>query len=225
MSAVGPLLTGALANASTTPQGLDRLMGLIPQDGGAGLGNIAGLIKSGAPEGMLSGIFGGPGMGAVGKTIDQALGFRVSPLIGMAAPVVMGLISKVRSEQGLDSAGVARTLQEQQKAFAATGGENAHLVQEVLDAGTEANTTRARFTDDQWRIIRLAPMAAAQVVMVASPSGPIGALKEATAVARAIGEARRMRPPRPFWESPTTPISPCMNSRRSAARAPPRRPC
>jgi hypothetical protein len=194
MSAVGPLLTGALANESATPQGLDRLMGLIPQDGGAALGNIAGLIKGGAPEGMLSGIFGGPGMGAVGKTLDQALGFRVSPLIGMAAPVVMGLISKVRSEQGLDSAGVARALQEQQKAFVSTGGENAHLVQQALDAGKEANATRARFTDEQWRIIRLGPMAAAQVVMVASPSGPIGALKEATAVARAIGEARKEAP-------------------------------
>jgi hypothetical protein len=176
LSAVGPLLTGALAGNTATPQGLDGLMKLIPADGGASLGNLAGLLKGGAPTELLSGIFGGSGLGAVGKTLDQSLGFKVSPLIGMAAPVVMAMLSKMRSEQKLDSAGVANALQSEQASF---------------DAGTEANSTRARYTDEQWLKIRLAPMAAAQVVMIASPSGPIGTIKEAGAVARAIIEVKK----------------------------------
>lgn len=191
LGSVGPLLTGALATRTATPQGLEGLMSLIPQDGGAALGNLAGLLKDGAPAGMLSGIFGQSGLGAAGKTLDQALGFKVSPLIGVAAPVIMALLSKMRSEQKLDSAGVATALTSQQEAFFARGGEDALLARKALDASTEANTLRTKFTDDQWLTIRLAPMAAAQVVMIASPSGPIGAIKEASAVVRAIGEMKK----------------------------------
>jgi len=195
LAAVGPILTGAMANRATTPSGLDGLIPLIPQDGGAGLSNLAGLLKGGAPPGMLSGIFGGPGLGAAGRTLDQALGFRASSLIGLAAPVILGLISKMRSEQKLDAAGIGRALQDEQQSFLATGGENATLVKTVLDASDEANTTRASFTDAQWLGIRLGPMAAAQVVMHASPSGPIGTIKEAAAVARAVDEVRKTAVP------------------------------
>jgi hypothetical protein len=191
LSAAGPVFTGALASTASTPTGLDGLMQLIPQDGGASLGNLAGLLKGGASTDLLSGVFGSAGLGAVGKTLDQALGFRVSPLIGMAAPVVMGLLSKMRSEQQLDSAGVAQALRSQQDAFFASGGENATLVRTALDAGAAANAARAKYTDDQWLKVRLAPLAAAQVVMIASPSGPVGTIKEAGAVARAIGEVKQ----------------------------------
>jgi hypothetical protein len=109
--------------------------------------------------------------------------------------VVMGLISKMRSEQKLDAAGIGRVLDDEQRSFMATGGENATLVKSVLDASNEANETRARYTDAQWRGIRLGPMAAAQVVMHASPSGPIGAIKEAGAVARAVDEVRKTAVP------------------------------
>ena len=165
-------------------------MQFIPQDGGAGLSNLAGLLKGGAPTGLLSGIFGGPGLGAAGRTLDQALGFKASSLIGLAAPVVMGLISRMRSEQKLDAVGIGKVLQDEQQSFFAAGGENATLVKTVLDASNEANTTRASYTDAQWLGIRLGPMAAAQVVMHASPSGPIGTIKEAGAVARAVDEVR-----------------------------------
>lgn len=191
LGTVGPLLTGALAAKSTTPAGLDGLMQLIPSDGGAILGNLASLVGgSGSAGTLLSGIFG-PGLGAVGKTLDQRLGFNASSLLGIAGPAVLGLLSKLRSESSLDSAGVARLLQDQQKAFVDAGGETARLVESVLGAGREAEATRARYSDDEWLKVRLAPMAAAQVVMMSSPSGPIGTIKEATAVVRAIGEAKK----------------------------------
>ena len=195
LGAVGPLLTGAMAGQTATPQGLDGLMKLIPQDGGAGLSNLAGLLHGGAPTEALSGLFGGSGLGAAGRTLDQKLGFKASSLLAMAAPVVLGLVSKMRSEQKLDTAGIAKTLQDEQKTFLASGNENATLVNTVLAASNEANATRACYTDAQWQAIRLGPMAAAQVVMIASPSGPIGTIKEAGAVARAVDEVRNAAPP------------------------------
>ena len=195
LSTVGPLLIGSMARQATTPGGLDGLMRFIPQDGGAGLSNIRGLLKSGAPMDLLTGIFGGPGLGAAGRTLDQSLGFRASSLIGLAAPVVTALISRMRSAENLDTAGVGKALRDEQASFMTTGGENAVLVETVLDASAEANLMRARYTDAQWLGIRLGPMAAAQVVMHAAPSGPIGAIKEAGAVARAVDDVRKTAVP------------------------------
>lgn len=195
LSTVGPLLTGAMANKASTPTGLDGLMNLIPTDGGAILGNLASLVGGGgSTASLLSGIFGN-GTGAVGKTLNQKLGFNASSLLSIAGPAVLGLVSKMRSESNLDSAGVAKLLQDQQKAFVAGGGENVRVVESVLAAGAEAEATRARYSDDEWLKVRLAPMAAAQVVMMSSPSGPIGTIKEATAVVRAIGEAKKEAAP------------------------------
>ena len=94
--AVGPLLTGAMANQASTPGGLDGLMRFIPQDGGVRLDDLSGLLKDGVPTELLRTIFGGPGLGAAGRTLDQSLGFRASSLIGLAAPVVTALISRMR---------------------------------------------------------------------------------------------------------------------------------
>ena len=195
LSAAGPLLTGAMANKASTPAGLDGLMNLIPTDGGAILGNLASLVgRGGAAGSLLSGLFGN-GSSAVGKTLDQKLGFNASSLLSIAGPAVLGLVSKMRSESNLDSAGVAKLLQDQQKAFVAGGGENARLVDSVLAAGAEAEAIRGRYTDDEWLKVRLAPMAAGQVVMMSAPSGPIGTLKEATSVVKAIGEAMKEAAP------------------------------
>jgi hypothetical protein len=189
---VGPLLTGALATKSTTPAGLEGLMNLIPSDGGASLESLVG--GGGSAGSLLSGIFGN-GAGAVGKTLDQKLGFNASSLLSVAGPALLGLVSRMRSESNLDSAGVAKLLQGEQKAFVAGGGENVRVVESVLAAGAEATAVRAKFSDDEWLKVRLAPMAAAQVVMMSSPSGPIGTIKEATAVVRAIGEAKKEAAP------------------------------
>lgn len=188
IGAAGPLLTGAMASRSASPTGLDGLLKLIPADGGAALGNIASMIAGGSGVGnLLGGIFG-VGQTAVESTLDKSIGFKASKLLPILAPAAMALLSKVRSEKQLDSAGVARYLQDEQRAFQARGGEAVTLVDAALKAGAEVQKVRDSFTDDEWRTVRLAPMAAAQVVMMSSPSGPIGTLKEAGSVAKIMTE-------------------------------------
>ncbi len=49
-------------------------------------------------------------------------------------------------------------------------------------------TTKADYTADEWNIIMQSPMAAAMVVMFASPSNPVGLAQETFAVSKMLAE-------------------------------------
>ena len=186
LEVVGPLLTGALANTASSPQGLDSLMGMVSQIGSSSTpGDLMKMVAGGAGAPMLSGLFGS-GLGAVGGTLDRALGFKVSPLIGLAAPFVISQISQRMSGGALDKAGVARLLQDEQKAVMSHGGATSQLVQKALAAGKEATATIAKYSPDQWSKVRLGPVAAAGLVISASPSGIMGTTKEVVALGDAV---------------------------------------
>jgi hypothetical protein len=188
LQAVGPVMQDALAEKSKTTAGMDGIMKSLPDANTAG--NVSGLIndilKGGpmgaiASSGVLSSVFG-QGAGAVTKTLSSTLGFDVTPLLAAAAPALLGGIAKIAKEQNLDSAGIAKLLQtEQANTLATATPEVQTALSEVRGAVSAADAVRARFTDAEWGQIRLAPTAAAYYVMSASPSGPVGSLKELSA--------------------------------------------
>ncbi len=45
------------------------------------------------------------------------------------------------------------------------------------------------FSEQEWKLVSMAPQTAAMVVIVASPSGPVGAMKEIVAFTKLIAEA------------------------------------
>jgi hypothetical protein len=195
MGLAGPVVTGAMANQASTTQGLDGLLKMLPTDGGAGLGNVLGMLRGGgASHDTLSNLLG-PGSSAIGSTLDRAVGFNVSPLIGLAAPVVMGLISKAMTERKLEPSALAGMLQGEQKTFMDKSADTARLVQTAMDAGDQAAALKRRFAPDQWMQVRLGPLAAAQMVMKASISGPVGLVKEIGAVGEAIASAKQSAAP------------------------------
>jgi hypothetical protein len=51
-------------------------------------------------------------------------------------------------------------------------------------------TTKANFTEDEWKVLGRAPLMAGLVVVAASPSGPIGMIQESLAVGKILSEAR-----------------------------------
>jgi|SRR5688572_10535402 len=188
LGVVGPLVTGALANTAQSPLGMDGLMKLIPQSSSSssGLGSIVNMLTGGgASSSTLSGLFG-PGLSAITGTLERTLGFKVGPLLGMAAPLVLNLLGQTMKSQNLDKAGVAQLLQQEQNQFMSSGNDASRLVMKALDAGKEATVVKARYSADQWAKVRLAPMAVAQAVIAASPSGAIGRSKELSAAATAI---------------------------------------
>jgi hypothetical protein len=55
-------------------------------------------------------------------------------------------------------------------------------------------TTKADFTSEEWNLLRRAPMMAGLVVVAASPSGPLGALRESLAFGTMVRDARSQEP-------------------------------
>ena len=196
LGVVGPLVTGALANTAQSPLAMDGLMKLIPQtSGSSGLGSLVSMITGGgASTSTLSGLLG-PGMSAITGTLERSLGFKIGPLLGMAAPLVMSLLGKTIKSQNLDKAGVAQLLQQEHQQFMSSGSDTSKLVMKALDAGKEATVVKARYSADQWATVRLAPMAVAQAVMAASPSGMIGRSKELAAATSAIAAGKEAASP------------------------------
>ena len=191
LEVVGPLLTGALADTSASPLGLDRLMGMVSQVSSASTpGDLMKMVSGGAGAPMLSGLFG-PGLSAVTGTLDRTLGFKVGPLLSLAAPFVISQISQRMSGGALDKRGVAQLIQEEHRSVTSKGGPTGEVVKRALAAGKEASATIAKYSPDQWSRVRLGPIAAAGLVIGASPSGVSGTASEVKALAAAIVEAKK----------------------------------
>jgi hypothetical protein len=219
VNVVGPLVQGGLATSASTPQGLDSLMQMLaPPQGAAGsgaggfgdlldtlggsggsTGMLGGLLSAATGQGaggsgdmmstLLNGLFGSGALAAIGPTLDKALGFKVSPLIPFVAPLLLSQLRKLTQEQKLDANGVATLLQQEQQRFLAQGGETTTLVKAAMQAGQEAVALKNKFTPEEWMQVRLAPMAAASVVMSASRSGAGGAVQELTAGMKALTDS------------------------------------
>ena len=191
MAVVGPLITTMLAKKASTPGGLADLMQVLPKDGTSStLGNLANLVKGGGGASIVSSIFGS-GSSAITSTIDRALGFKASSLLSVAAPLILGLISKLAGEKKLDATGVANLLANEATEVQKTGGETARIVREAVDSGQQAADLKSRYSSAQWESVRFAPVATAHVVMMADKSGPIGAAKEITAAIGVIHEVQK----------------------------------
>jgi hypothetical protein len=195
---------GASTSAGSTGGGdwgslLDSLSG---GSGGGSTDMLGGLMGALSGEGagsdliggLVNGLFG-DGLSAIGATLDKSLGFKVSPLIAAAAPMLLSQLRKVTQEQNLDAAGVANLLQQEQRAFQEQGGETAALVTRAMQAGDDAIALKGKFAPEEWMKVRLGPMAAAAAVMGASPSGPMGLAQEMTAGLQTLSESQGQAEP------------------------------
>jgi hypothetical protein len=189
LDVVAPLVLGSLAQKSQTISGMDSIMRLLPEDTGAGfLGRIlgGGGAQTPASASLLTSVLG-PGVSAIGKAMSGRLGFNVAPLLTAAAPAILGMISKTAKANKLNSADIATLLQqEHQRSMASAKPEVRAVLDEAFKLGTKAETLRATFTDDEWRKIRLAPMAVTLYVAGASPSGLTGLSKEVIAAGEGL---------------------------------------
>lgn len=219
LAVAGPLVTGALAKQTSTPEGArgfadllgnaeaaagqsaasgagDQLAGLL---GGASGGNLGGMLdgvmglmsaSGGTGADMMQGVLG-QGVNAIGGTLSSKLGFDVKPMLGMAVPMVMGLVNKAKKSGSLDATGIADMLQAETKAYTDNPANRANLdlINEAVAAGDKATALRGKFSDADWKKVRLAPVAATYLVAKASPSKGMGAAQELAAAIGAVGEA------------------------------------
>jgi hypothetical protein len=121
-----PALLGGLSRNAANPQGaaaLDQALGA--HDGGI-LGNLGSLLGGGAASGIggaiLGHIFGNKREG-VEQGVGRASGLnatQVAQLLSMLAPIVMGVLGRMKQQQGVDATSLPDVLQK--NASAATPG-------------------------------------------------------------------------------------------------------
>ena len=202
LSAAAPLLMGSLSKRAATPSGAESLLKMLPQDTSGlmgGFGNLTGLISTlfsgGATgNGMLSSLMG-PGLNAIGGSLTKALGFNVMPLLGMAAPALMGLISKQVQSDKLDAGGLAEMLKRETTQFAGDPANAAamKLANDAIAAGDKATTAINAYGAD-WAKVAAAPVAALMAVSSSDLDGPFDTMKEVKAAQSALLEATRAAP-------------------------------
>lgn len=199
LSAIGPVALGALAKATATPAAAGSLFKALPQDtGGDLLSKLTGLFTGDAARQQASGaesLFGA-GTNAIGATLSNKLGFNVRPLLGIAMPIVLGIVSKAVKSQNLGAQGLADMVRNENEAFMKNPAnkETAGVVFEALAASDKANALREMFDESEWLKVRSGPLHALYHVAIATPSGPVGLTKEFTAAADSVAEATKAAP-------------------------------
>ena len=194
LAVIGPLVAGFAARAATRPGGLHSLLALLPR--GFIAATPAGLATAidvsndeQACTRLMTGIFDG-GLAPVTATLSRALGFDSTALMHIGAPLMLGVVAERIHEEGVDETGAARMLLIEHRAFLSRNDGVARTVHEAMSASDHANALRQKYTPHEWATARLAPLAAAQVVMLASPSGPFGAINELASATQEIKRAR-----------------------------------
>jgi hypothetical protein len=202
LAAAAPLLLGGMSKMASTPAGADSLLKMLPQDtsGFGGFGSLTSMISnmfSGGPAasgGMLSSLLG-PGLNAIGGSLTKSLGFNVMPLLGIAAPAVMSLISKAVQTEKLDANGLAEKLKRETSQFAGNPANAAtiKLVNEAIAAGDKATQVIGSYGAD-WNKVAAAPVAAMMLVASSDLDGPFDTIKEVKAAQGALIAAVKAAP-------------------------------
>ncbi len=190
LDVIGPLVLGSLAKKSETIGGMDSIMRLLPDDTAGGLlGRVLSAAGQPGPissASLLTNVLG-PGVSTIGKALGGRLGFDATQLLSVATPAILGLISTTAKEQKLNSADIAKTLQAEHTAtMAAAKPEVQAVLTEAFQLGDRAEKLKATFTDEEWKKIRLAPLAVTFYVVSSSPSGVSGVSKEVIAAGDAM---------------------------------------
>jgi hypothetical protein len=194
ISIVTPLIVAALTNKVTLPRGVDALMQVLPRDGALKIRNVDQLARgSGVASAVRAWIFRSEAA-TVGATIDRAVGYRASALLGIGGPLVLLVLGRIAHDRQLDADGVVHLLIVESAEFQRAGGEQARLVREALDAGAKAADVKARYSSEEWQVMRLAPVAAAHIVAI-DRSSTIPVTTEIRTATEVLDSARKLAPP------------------------------
>ena len=153
MSGAVPALLGSVASMASTPAGATQLSGLLSSGNhdGSILNNLSNLFGGGTAtnaalhqgQGLLSTLLGDK-VDSVTSAISGHSGMGKSSaasLMALAAPLVMGVIGKLRSTQGLNPTGLANLLTGQKQYIeAALPASVSHIASGISVQGLQSVT-------------------------------------------------------------------------------------
>ena len=118
ISAALPALLGGMSRNAANPQGAAALDQALDQHDGSILGNLGGLLGGGAAGGIGGAILGhvlGSKQGPVTDGVSKASGLnagQIAQLLAMLAPIVMGVLGRMKRQGGVDASRLPDVLQQ-----------------------------------------------------------------------------------------------------------------
>ena len=105
-----PALLGGLSQNAAEPQGAAALDNALNQHDGSILDNLGGLLGGATGGGGIGGAILGHIFGGRRTTVEQGVGrgsglnaAQVAQLMAMLAPIVMGVLGRMKQKKGLDA--------------------------------------------------------------------------------------------------------------------------
>lgn len=129
ISAALPVLLGALASNASTASGANALNSALDQHDGSALNDVSGALNQGhggIGDRILAHVLGNR-QPAVATGIGSATGLdasKVTSLLAMLAPVVMGALGRAKNTNGLDAGGLASMLGQEREHINANASGN-----------------------------------------------------------------------------------------------------
>lgn len=138
-----PMMLGALKSNANTTEGAQSISEALNNDRHNGSvleqvssGNIGGLFSEGA--GILNHVFGGK-QGSIEQAVSATTGMdssKISQLLKMAAPVVMGILGSQKRKDHVDTSGISELI------GSVMGTNSIHdqsLLETLMNAGGDGN--------------------------------------------------------------------------------------
>jgi Bacterial protein of unknown function (DUF937) len=118
IEAAVPGLLAGLDNTASTPDGAQRLASAVDSSDSGVLSNLGSIFgkTTGFGPGALASILGTGGLSELTGNLGRTSGLSrngITTLLGVIAPIVMGVLKRVKQSQGLDSAGLSNLLSSQ----------------------------------------------------------------------------------------------------------------
>ena len=145
IAAALPVLLGALASNASTPTGASALNSALDQHDGSALHDVMGAMNQGhggIGDRILSHVLGSR-QPAVANGIGSATGLdasKVTSLLAMLAPVVMGALGSAKRTNGLDAGGLASMLGQERQQINTKAGALGGLMG-MLDQNNDGSVT------------------------------------------------------------------------------------
>ena len=135
-----PVILAGLSRNASNPQGADALHQALDDHDGSVLDNLGGLLGGAAASGVGGAILGhifGSNRGAVEQGVGRASGLnaaQIAQLMAMLAPIVMGVLGRMKQQQGIDARQLPNVLQQSTAQTPALGG-----LASILDSNHDGN--------------------------------------------------------------------------------------
>jgi hypothetical protein len=185
-----PLLSRGIASIADTPEGQVAIADAVKNADTGVLGNLSGFLGSFTQDAggdVLTRLFGDEGRVVTGA-IKESTGFDISPILGMAGPLLLGFLNSTAQKDGLDTSGLVKKLKSEARSFDRQKNDSAVLVDGVLAKVDEVRKLKASFSATEWATLRNAPLAGAALVIAAAPSSANKTTEEVAAALAAIPE-------------------------------------